>query len=68
MVDFAVLFVFLISSTVAEHEGRLFCKSCHTRNFGMKGYGYGGGAGTLASEAGSHDTDGPRKGMSLLVL
>ena len=46
------------SSTVAEHENKLYCKACHTRQFGLKGYGYGGGAGTLASEAGSHATDG----------
>ncbi len=46
---------------MAEHESKLYCKSCHVRQFGLKGYGYGGGAGTLASEAGSH-TDGPSHG------
>ncbi len=50
------------SSTVAEHESKLYCKSCHGRSFGPKGYGYGGGAGTLASEAGHHETDGGGKG------
>ena len=37
---------------MAENEGKLFCQPCHRRNFGLKGYGYGGGAGVLASEAG----------------
>ena len=56
--------MFGFSSTMAEHEGKLFCKPCHTRQFGLKGYGYGGGAGTLASEAGSHQTDGGGKYIS----
>ena len=48
---------------MAEHEGVLYCKSCHTRQFGLKGYGYGGGAGTLASEAGGHpSTAGASRG------
>ena len=38
------------SATVAVHESQIYCKSCHKRKFGPKGYGYGGGAGTLASE------------------
>lgn len=42
----------LDSSTMASHDGELYCKSCHTRKFGTTGYGYGVGAGTLASEKG----------------
>lgn len=42
----------LDSSTMASHDGDLYCKSCHTRKFGTTGYGYGVGAGTLASEKG----------------
>ena len=42
----------LDSSTMASHDGELYCKSCHTRQFGTTGYGYGVGAGTLASEKG----------------
>ena len=42
----------LDSSTMASHDGELYCKSCHTRKFGTTGYGYGIGAGTLASEKG----------------
>ena len=39
----------LDSSTVAEHQGKIYCKGCHGKNFGPKGYGYGGGAGTLTN-------------------
>ena len=42
----------LDSSTMASHDGDLYCKSCHVRKFGTSGYGYGVGAGTLASERG----------------
>jgi len=42
----------LDSSTMASHDGDLYCKSCHTRKFGTTGYGYGIGAGTLSSEKG----------------
>ncbi len=42
---------------MAENEGTLYCQSCHRRSFGLKGYGYGGGAGTLASEAGGHESE-----------
>jgi len=41
----------LESSTLTEHEGQIYCKSCYGRNFGPKGYGYGIGAGTLQTEA-----------------
>ena len=44
----------LDSSTMREHEGDLYCKACHTRKFGTTGYGYGIGAGTLASEKGTN--------------
>ena len=43
---------FLDSTTVAEHEGEVFCKGCHGRKFGPKGYGFGGGAGALSMDAG----------------
>jgi len=42
----------LDSATVTEHEGSLYCKSCHGKQFGPKGYGYGGGAGVLSMDAG----------------
>ena len=27
--------------------GEIYCKTCHGKNFGPKGYGFGGGAGAL---------------------
>ena len=42
----------LDSTTVAEHEGQLFCKQCHGKKYGPKGYGFGGGAGTLSMDKG----------------
>jgi len=43
----------LDSTNVAEHEGEIFCKSCHARKFGPKGYGFGGGAGCLSMDTGA---------------
>ena len=28
-------------------DGDIYCKGCYAKTFGAKGYGYGGGAGTL---------------------
>lgn len=42
----------LESTNVAEHEGELFCKVCHGRKYGPKGYGFGGGAGALGMDKG----------------
>ncbi|XP_074641249.1 cysteine and glycine-rich protein 1-like [Tubulanus polymorphus] len=43
----------LDSNTVAERKGdevnEIYCKGCYGRNFGPKGYGYGGGAGALTN-------------------
>lgn len=30
-----------------EHEGEIYCRGCYGKNYGPKGYGYGGGAGAL---------------------
>ena len=49
------------SSTMSAHEGDLYCKNCHKRNYGLKGYGYGQGAGVLASE--TEGADGPSTGI-----
>jgi len=38
----------LDSDTLADKDGEIYCKACHGKNFGPKGYGFGGGAGTLA--------------------
>lgn len=42
----------LDSTTCAEHEGMIYCKGCHGKKFGPKGYGFGQGAGTLSTETG----------------
>lgn len=42
----------LDSTNCSEHEGELFCKMCHGRKYGPKGYGFGGGAGCLSTDAG----------------
>lgn len=44
---------FSISTTLRNHEARLYCPTCYNRHYGIKGYGYGGGAGTLATDGGS---------------
>lgn len=47
----------LESTTVAEHEGQVFCKVCYGRKFGPKGYGFGGGAGCLSMDSGEQFTN-----------
>lgn len=37
----------------------IYCASCYGKNFGPKGYGYGGGAGTLSMDAGK-DSSGQK--------
>lgn len=39
---------------MAEHDNQLYCKQCHGRKFGTKGYGFGGGAGALNMDKGGH--------------
>ncbi|CAG8450315.1 11605_t:CDS:2 [Funneliformis mosseae] len=40
----------LDSYVLAEHEGQAYCKTCHGRHFGPKGYGYGAGTSFLSSD------------------
>ncbi|XP_028413080.1 cysteine and glycine-rich protein 1-like [Dendronephthya gigantea] len=42
----------LDSTTVTMHEDKAYCKSCHGKNFGLHGYGYGQGAGVLSMDFG----------------
>merc|ERR1712018_165535 len=44
---------FLDSTTCAEHERKLFCKTCYGRKYGPKGVGFGGGAGALCMDTGA---------------
>ncbi|XP_018360703.1 PREDICTED: muscle LIM protein 1-like isoform X3 [Trachymyrmex cornetzi] len=44
----------LDSTNCTEHERELYCKVCYGRKFGPKGYGFGGGAGTLSMDQGEH--------------
>lgn len=32
-----------------EHEGELYCQGCYNRNYGIRGYGFAGGNGSLLS-------------------
>ncbi|OWF43243.1 cysteine and glycine-rich protein 1-like [Mizuhopecten yessoensis] len=50
----------LDSTTVAAHDGLVYCKNCHGKSFGPKGYGFGGGAGALSTETGAQH--GVKKG------
>ena len=42
----------LDSTNCAEHNKELYCKLCHGRRYGPKGYGFGGGAGALSMDTG----------------
>merc|ERR1711894_104598 len=44
----------LESGSEKEHDNEVYCNTCHRKNFGPKGYGFGGGAGALSM-------DGPKK-------
>ena len=39
-------------TTMAEHEGNVFCKQCYARKFGIRGVGFGIGAGALGMDTG----------------
>lgn len=43
----------LDSTNCTEHEKYLYCKNCHARKYGPKGYGFGGGAGALSMDTGA---------------
>lgn len=37
---------------MAEHEGNVYCKQCYARKFGIRGVGFGVGAGALGMDTG----------------
>jgi cysteine/glycine-rich protein len=38
------------STTLAEHDGEVYCKTCHGRDFGPKGFGFGGGGAIMHTQ------------------
>lgn len=44
----------LDSISLCDKDGKIFCKTCYSRAFGPKGYGYGQGAGTLSTWGAQH--------------
>jgi len=48
----------LDSTNVTEHEKMLYCRHCHGRKYGPKGYGFGGGAGALSMDSGKQFANG----------
>jgi len=39
----------LDSGNLCDKDGEIYCKACYGRAFGPKGYGFGGGAGTMST-------------------
>ncbi len=37
---------------MAEHDGDLYCRQCYTRKYGIRGVGFGIGAGALGMDTG----------------
>ncbi|TPX62594.1 hypothetical protein PhCBS80983_g00407 [Powellomyces hirtus] len=40
----------LDSTTIADRDGVIYCKGCHGKHFGPKGYGFAGGAAGLTTD------------------
>jgi len=50
----------LDSTTMTERDSELYCKSCYSRKFGPRGFGYsGGGSSTVFS---THHSEKPQSG------
>jgi cysteine/glycine-rich protein len=39
-------------TTVSEHDGDLYCRHCYNRKYGIRGVGFGIGAGALGMDTG----------------
>ena len=44
----------LETGKLCEHDNKPYCKPCHTKNFGMEGYGFGAGGGASLGLAASY--------------
>jgi hypothetical protein len=55
---------------MAEHNGDLYCRQCYTRKFGIRGVGFGIGAGALGMDVGERfgNTQSQMYVYSLAVL
>jgi len=51
----------LVSGSITEHDNKIYCKNCYGKMFGPKGYGYGGGAGTLSMDDGKGYKSNPNE-------
>ncbi|CAG8764754.1 17902_t:CDS:2, partial [Acaulospora morrowiae] len=40
----------LDSTNMTDRDGKIYCRSCYSKEFGPKGYGYGGGSAFLTTE------------------
>lgn len=52
--------------TMAEHDGNVYCRQCYGRKFGIRGVGFGIGAGALAMDTG--DRFGNTESLSYVFL
>ncbi len=52
------------TGSITEHDGEMFCGACYRKFFGPKGYGFGGGAGTLSMDDGKGYTVSQKRTIS----
>ena len=57
----------LDSRTCTDHDGEAYCNHCYRRMFGPKGYGFGGGAGTLSMDSCNTQQNGASNRLDYLI-